>query len=547
MASCEVHTSGLLTVSYRSVPFQRPVQTEQQAFESIKALDDPVLKNVVYYAISWAAVLDDAENIDIPRVLECLLPYRSKRAVAITSCQHVDYIRLRQVFEYLRVSVVYASHCSVHDSLNAAAPMIRPLPLYACNVENNKRRTGIVAVAPKDKEYLYSFLGMPRCRTDLRRNLLAAWHPPRTLVESSGVWGTVSSGKGIEYNKVMSQSVFTLCPAGISNNTVRIWEALGSGSIPVILADGLVLPAIGLDWSAAVVFVKEKNLSHLGSQLSQFGDEDIVAMYLAGRAIYERCSGLRFASTIPLQLQAEVGLAQLRNSYRVPFLISSVKTIVPPRTSPTDTNTLPVHLIQQHYVPSDPQRAAEVNHCLRVNCENERLDRIHLLNETTETFESEKVLAKNVGARLTYRMAFEYIDSLETECFVALANSDIHFDETLGSLGEMDLRGSRCQALLRWELWDRTLFGPRPDSQDTWIFRHTPGERVVPEKYLAYFDFEMGRPGCDNKLIFLLHLVGFEIFNEPRRIRTWHCHAETKRAYSLEPVKPPYGLVEPQL
>ena len=119
MASCEVHTSGLLTVSYRSVPFQRPVQTEQQAFESIKALDDPVLKNVVYYAISWAAVLDDAENIDIPRVLECLLPYRSKRAVAITSCQHVDYIRLRQVFEYLRVSVVYASHCSVRAPCTA--------------------------------------------------------------------------------------------------------------------------------------------------------------------------------------------------------------------------------------------------------------------------------------------------------------------------------------------------------------------------------------------------------------------------------------------
>jgi hypothetical protein len=100
-------------------------------------------------------------------------------------------------------------------------------------------------------------------------------------------------------------------------------------------------------------------------------------------------------------------------------------------------------------------------------------------------------------------------------------------------------------ALLRYE-WDNdtaTIFGPRMDSQDTWIIHsnHTPNE-----KGRKVFTFEFGKPGCDNKLTFLMKILGFEVINDPTTIKTYHVHASQERTYTIkERVTSPYCLVIP--
>jgi len=44
------------------------------------------------------------------------------------------------------------------------------------------------------------------------------------------------------YATTLQRSCFALCPSGSGPNSIRLWEALGYGAIPVIHSDRLQLP-----------------------------------------------------------------------------------------------------------------------------------------------------------------------------------------------------------------------------------------------------------------------------------------------------------------
>jgi hypothetical protein len=45
--------------------------------------------------------------------------------------------------------------------------------------------------------------------------------------------------KTFRYNTILSDSVFSLCPLGAGPNTLRFWESIAVGSIPVIFSNDL--------------------------------------------------------------------------------------------------------------------------------------------------------------------------------------------------------------------------------------------------------------------------------------------------------------------
>ena len=292
MTTCETHGSGLMTVSLPGIAFQKPGATEMQAFESMKAMRAP-LEKVLYFAIPWAEIIDKNQRIDVEKVFEELKPFQNKRPIAVTVCQHPEYKRLMDTFCFLGLSAVYASHCSVRDSVTFPGVWIRPFPLYACNVEDPQRRLGLVSVPAADKSLFYSFAGL-YAASGVRGRLFDMRHPKRGFIEDTQLLS--------HYNEALSHSVFALCPVGVGTNTSRIWEALGVGTIPVILADGLVLPHIGADWAEAAVVMKEKDVEHVASMLSRYTAEDIERLCRAGAVAYSRCSGDKFASCIVEEL-----------------------------------------------------------------------------------------------------------------------------------------------------------------------------------------------------------------------------------------------------
>jgi len=87
------------------------------------------------------------------------------------------------------------------------------------------------------------------------------------------------------------------------------------------------------------------------------------------------------------------------------------------------------------------------------------------------------------------------------------------------------------------------LFGPRADSQDTWIFH----SKYNPYREAKIFNFIFGKPGCDNKLVYLFSLIGFEVFNQTYFVKTYHIQNSQARDYGNDMLPKPFMLISPNI
>jgi hypothetical protein len=219
-----------------------------------------------------------------------------------------------------------------------------------------------------------------------------------------------------------------------------------------------------------------------------------------------------------------------------------------------------IFLITQFYISTDTQRNDEIKYCLKRNIELGIFNMIYLINERKYTNEelglneNELKCIKQIifdkGTRMTYMHAFGLVLGLRLHGYIIISNSDIFFDNTLLNLEKTSLQDQKSvYALLRFEyrdennLEDCKIFGPRNDSQDTWIFH----SKYLPNDFrLRRANFLLGKAGCDNAIAHIFHDFGFILFNEPHIIKTYHYHKSQYRNYSVaDKIGPPYCLVNP--
>jgi len=168
------------------------------------------------------------------------------------------------------------------------------------------------------RRWLYSFQGVYRPElylTPVRQWILALPRRSDALLESRREWHfeqqvyreqvhgePVDAGRHAELNaeassyaEALQQSVFALCPSGSGPNSIRLWEALGYGAIPVILADTLALPGDPVLWSQAVLQVPEtpQAVAELPARLAELRlhPDRLAAMQAAGQQLWQ-CYGL---------------------------------------------------------------------------------------------------------------------------------------------------------------------------------------------------------------------------------------------------------------
>jgi hypothetical protein len=225
-----------------------------------------------------------------------------------------------------------------------------------------------------------------------------------------------------------------------------------------------------------------------------------------------------------------------------------------------DANHDPVTLFLQFFLPSTPARLSEIQFCLKQNVDNPMITTIYLLGERSYHNDelgvsSNKIKQVVLGRRLTYYDVFQYIafcEEMELPIlgYHILLNADIFMDETsISNLKQTTLHSHRSAgALLRWEYFatdpaKSQIFGPRFDSQDAWIF-HSNFPVFMPdtsEPVKRSFDFALGRPGCDNRVAWLLDKIGYTLYNDPLFIKTYHVHQSKKRSYgNADMVKGPW-------
>jgi hypothetical protein len=157
--------------------------------------------------------------------------------------------------------------------------------LFAVNVEDPQRRAGLsLGKDVAARSVLASFVGahMPHYVSDVRLRLRALANEPEFVVQITDEWHFESvvyqhqmgrhpllpcdpmDGAVVSYNQLLSDSVFALCPAGAGPNTLRLWEAMAVGAVPVLLGAQPLLPSGGsladIDWESIVIRVPDEQL-----------------------------------------------------------------------------------------------------------------------------------------------------------------------------------------------------------------------------------------------------------------------------------------------
>ena len=205
-------------------------------------------------------------------------------------------------------------------------------------------------------------------------------------------------------------------------------------------------------------------------------------------------------------------------------------------------------LIQQYFVSPKVKRAKEIQRVLQKNLECPYIDKILLINEedyfkhpTAKLPNHPKLHQMIIGRRLCYADVILTIqDKVPPNTIVAFSNSDIYLDETWKEIWFTNLKDTFL-SLLRYEEPIRAneepkLFGPRPDSQDTWVVHSTSVQERRDKWDFEALNFEFGKNGCDNAINVEMLRKKFVVANPALSLKTLHCHASQIRTYKKDDV-----------
>ncbi len=63
-----------------------------------------------------------------------------------------------------------------------------------------------------------------------------------------------------EYSDVLGRSMYSICPRGFGTSSIRLFESILAGCVPVIISDNYV-PTYNVDWDKCALFIKESQIS----------------------------------------------------------------------------------------------------------------------------------------------------------------------------------------------------------------------------------------------------------------------------------------------
>ena len=246
-----------------------------------------------YIGMPWATIHD--KRVDLKQIYNELRPLLDVNKYYYTSCQHIAFNKFILLWKALRINKVYVSHKRKGIN-NINGIELIPMPLYAVNVEDenfNKEFKDIDKLII-ERPYIYSFIGAYQqadYMSDIRPKIFNMIHPDNTIIRNTGVWHldklvfnnmqnkngqlNTSEAHNIKtkyYNEVLIKSRYSLCPSGSGPNSIRFWESLAIGSIPILLSDTLELPKHEL-WKDAIIELEENKINDINKIIEEITNE----------------------------------------------------------------------------------------------------------------------------------------------------------------------------------------------------------------------------------------------------------------------------------
>jgi hypothetical protein len=241
--------------------------------------------------------VDDLEELaasDRFRAHELVADPEAADAVLFVQCHMVDW-RLRAIREH-PVAVTYWDKVAVYDERDrpwlSFPGLYVSTPRSAFDIRRQRpwsymRVQSLSTTVSPEPDLLFSFVGSPTA--PCRGELFKLRHPDAVVEEVTDFmfWDGRSADfadRHRHYQDVLGRSRFVLCPRGRGTSSLRLYEALSAGRVPVVISDEWVAPP-GPNWDAISLRVPEHRAQDLVDLIEE-RDEDWPAMSVAVSAAY---------------------------------------------------------------------------------------------------------------------------------------------------------------------------------------------------------------------------------------------------------------------
>jgi hypothetical protein len=215
-----------------------------------------------YCCFNWA---DAINKKGLPFAQQHINKFRSmsldtSRLVFV--CQHISVNKL--VWDD---SIVFTPHATNEDSFY-------PIPHFAINTGNYKS----IEARPLKGSFLGSY------ETHQCRGSLAVTVGKRSdcFVNDTGSWHFHNKNRNENqerYIRTLSNTKVCFCPRGTGPSTIRLWEAMATGCIPLLITDSLKLPlADEIDWDRFMIRIQPHLTPLVDPILDLLNDNDLQKM-----------------------------------------------------------------------------------------------------------------------------------------------------------------------------------------------------------------------------------------------------------------------------
>jgi hypothetical protein len=191
----------------------------------------------------------------------------------------------------------------------------------------------------------------------------------------------------------------------------------------------------------------------------------------------------------------------------------------------------------QYYLVSNPLRQKEIDTCLQNNIANPLITQLIIYFEKQADMaliENHPKIEKRLHPeRMTYGFWLKETNRLPVGTLSLLLNSDMYLTESVSYLiahAPQIAQQKRFIALSRYNPDyqnnpEQFLLNDDPHwTQDVWGVART--DEAFAPALLQEAAFELGQPGCDNKIAYVMHSYGFHVTNPCFKVKTVHLQAD---------------------
>lgn len=232
------------------------VKTEAQIWENLEQ-DNSITNNQLLFAKFPFADLINKKGVNEAQKLVSSIENEHSDKKVVFICQHIDISKIN----FSQKSIVFTPHATTKDNFKA--------------IPHISKFDGQELDLNKEREIKYCFIGATWTHVS-RAYLFHLFSQHKDFyLRDTGKWHFEKTNQDIinyevNFSSILQKTKFSLCPRGTGPSTIRIWDSLALGCVPVLFGKDLKMPlSQKVNWDEVCIFVDQSRIATLHMNIKE--------------------------------------------------------------------------------------------------------------------------------------------------------------------------------------------------------------------------------------------------------------------------------------